>query len=67
VKGNYGWWSEVKCSAVKGLNQGVPWNVIMVGEVKWSEVKCSAVKGLNQGVPWRVIMVGEVKWNVVQW
>ena len=33
-------WSEVKCSAVKGLNLSVPWRVFMVGkwcEVKWTE------------------------------
>ena len=32
--------STVK-SGVKGLNWGVPWRVIMVGEVKWSAVKWS--------------------------
>jgi len=37
VKGTYGWWSEVKWRVVqwREVNWGLPWRVLMGGEVKW--------------------------------
>jgi len=60
-------WSEVKCSAVKGVKSGCTVKGIYGWwkEVSWRAVKCSVVQwwGLNRGVPWRVFMVGEMKWS----
>jgi len=58
-------WSEVKCSAVKGVKSGCTVKGIYGwwGEVKWGKVQW---RGLNRGVPWRVFMVGEVKWSEVK-
>jgi len=44
--------SEVKVSAVKGVNRGVPWRVFTGGEVKWSAVKGSKSRRIVKGIYW---------------